>query len=137
MEHSSFHPPISHFFFEDKDKIYKYHGYCHYKMKVRGNSFVQMALGQKVLTFKDGDKYEWNYPENLVSGLIFGKRLLHVIGNILIKNLNNNIECLIEIYEGSGWFSSDVHLLDHVEGVIRNINDHEEVFARVEGSYMK
>ena len=44
-----------------------------------------------------------------------GDRISRKMGKMKVVSKKNNIECVIDFYEGGGWFGSDIHLLDYFE----------------------
>lgn len=115
IEHTSHHPPISHFFVEDSQKKYKIHGYYEYKAKLKGNIVIGKQAGPSVIEFSDGEVVEWVQPEAKLSGLLWGTRTLEWTGDVVFDSKKANLHCSLKFGEGSGYFSKGKHTTDYFE----------------------
>lgn len=95
VEHISHHPPISSFIIEDFRDWYKYHGLQNYKVNFKfPNGFTGKREGLNTIDFSDGSRVEFDYPDIILRGLLFGKRIFGYGGKISFKmfgNENQNI----------------------------------------------
>ena len=96
-EQTSHHPPISNFEIFGKDNKWKCTATCNFTID---SGMIQVDVFQKgkfVLTFADGDSYEWEFPDVVVRGLVYGDRIVRVAGQFTIKNEQHGLECAIKL----------------------------------------
>ncbi len=115
MEHTSHHPPISHFLINDFDNQYKYFGHYEYKASLRGNALVGKQEGPNKVLFKDGQEIVFMLPPIKISGLLFGTRIIELYENITFRDEKNDLICKLQFYEGGGFFQSRLHPSDYFE----------------------
>ena len=97
-EQTSHHPPISHFLIEGPaSQPFKMHGYIEYKVAVQGAfSSVKVTMpGRVMLELPDGTKYESEYPEMQVEGLMSDTKVLNAFGSMKVKDITNNYEVVV------------------------------------------
>ncbi|CAK93395.1 unnamed protein product (macronuclear) [Paramecium tetraurelia] len=102
IEHTSHHPPISHFYIEHFRKKYRFYGHFEYQAALRYNAVIGHQVGESVVEFSDGQRITFSMPPVKVSGLIYGARLLEWYGSIKFVDQKNNIVCDIKFSEGAG-----------------------------------
>jgi hypothetical protein len=106
-EHTSHHPPISHFLIEHPEGLYKMYGYYEFTGKMGKNSLYSGLRGPNTLEFKDGTKIRFNAPDWKLGGTIFGSRTIDVEGSMLWEDLDNKLRAVIVMntYKSGGFFS--------------------------------
>lgn len=112
LEHTSHHPPISHFLAIDVQKKWKYWGYYEYQAKLRGNSVIGKQEGPNNVGFPDGTVIKFNCPAVRVSGFLYGDRICELFGSIRFEDKKNDMQLEISFTEPSGFFSSASHPTD-------------------------
>lgn len=115
VEHTSHHPPISHFLIFDFAKQYRYYGYYEYKASLKGNSLVGKQDGPNKIVFYDGQEIVYHLPPIKISGLLFGKRVIELYENITFRDEKNDFVCKLQFYEGGGIFRTRLHPSDYFE----------------------
>jgi hypothetical protein len=137
VEHTSHHPPISNFFVQGPDNLYKLYGHYEYKMKISPNSLTSDQDGPNVVEFHDGQKIAYHYPFIEIKGLIFGDRVVYSTGNMVFEDVQNDLKAVIVFDYGKkkSFFSSRKKgtKLDEFEGLIyipkKNVKNKKEVYA--------
>lgn len=142
IEHTSHHPPISNFYVEGPDSIYKLYGHYEYKMKISPNSLLSDQDGPNVIEFRDGQKIVYRYPYIQIKGLIFGDRMIYGTGNMIFEDVDNNLKAVVIFDYGKkrGFLSSRKKGSKHdeidgliyhpkVEGKKENKKDKKDVHA--------
>lgn len=115
VEHSSHHPPISHFLMIDSEKLYQYFGYYEYKASLKGNALGGKQDGPNYVKFKDGQLIKFSLPPIKISGLLWGRRIIEWYGAIEFKDEKNDLYCKLKFYEPDGYFSKRMHSSDYFE----------------------
>lgn len=82
-EHTSHHPPISHYLLEGPNEIYKMSGYYEFIGKMGGNSLTSGLRGPCKLEFKDGTVIRFNAPDFKLSGTVMGERTIECVGSLV------------------------------------------------------
>ncbi|KRW98586.1 hypothetical protein PPERSA_09739 [Pseudocohnilembus persalinus] len=136
IEHTSHHPPISHYILQDPQKTFKFTGYYEYKAKLTytGNSIIGRQQGPQTITFKDGQKITWELPSQKVNGFIIGDRTLEWMGTSLFKDHKSGYQCEIKFFE-SGFLTSAKHSTDHFEGNIVHESNPQKVISKAFGCW--
>eukprot|EP01017_Pseudomicrothorax_dubius_P034450 TRINITY_DN4722_c0_g1_i1.p1 TRINITY_DN4722_c0_g1~~TRINITY_DN4722_c0_g1_i1.p1 ORF type:complete len:695 (+),score=157.69 TRINITY_DN4722_c0_g1_i1:65-2149(+) len=137
IEHTSHHPPVSNFMMIDFNKRWKMTGYYEYKGALRGNSIVGRQEGPNVVTFNDGSSIKFNCPNVRLSGFLYGDRIIQPFGDISFEDKKNDICLKLTFYEGSGFFSQNLHPSDYFEGNITKISAPDEILSRAKGSFVE
>jgi len=158
VEHTSHHPPISNFFVQGPNNLYKLYGHYEYKMKITPNSLTSEQDGPNIIEFNDGQKITYRYPFVEIRGLIFGDRLVYGTGNMIFEDVENNLKAVIIFDYGKkkSFFSSRKKgvKIDEIEGLIyipkkdvvknkkevyeiKDIKDINKPLAPITGSWLK
>lgn len=113
VEHTSHHPPVSHFFMLDSEKLYRCYGHYEYKASLKGNALAGKQDGPNYVKFYDGQVISYSLPPISISGLLWGSRIIEWFGKIEFKDELNNLYCCLKFYEGEGFFSKRLHPSDY------------------------
>jgi hypothetical protein len=84
LEHTSHHPPISHFLLEGPNKSYRMYGYYEFCGSFGANSFVSGLRGPCTIEFADGNTLRFNGPDFKIGGSMYGDRTVEPTGSIVI-----------------------------------------------------
>lgn len=82
-EHTSHHPPISHYLLEGPNGSYKMSGYYEFIGKMGGNSLTSGLRGPCKLEFQDGTVIRFNAPDFKLSGTVMGERTIECVGSLV------------------------------------------------------
>jgi hypothetical protein len=94
-EHTSHHPPISHFLIEHPEGLYRMHGYYEFIGKMGKNSLTSGLRGPNILQFKDGTVIRFNAPDWKLGGTILGARTIEGEGSIVWEDLKNKLRAVV------------------------------------------
>ena len=122
-EHTSHHPPISHFLLEGKQD-YKMSGYYEVTGKMGGNNLVSGLRGPNNLVFKDGHHIRFGFPSFKLGGTVMGERTVEAIGSCTFEDLTNNRKAVLicNTFKKTGWIrSTTTGCKDHVQGIIYDV----------------
>ncbi|KAM3139836.1 hypothetical protein pb186bvf_008078 [Paramecium bursaria] len=135
IEHTSHHPPISHFFILDQQKRYKFYGHYEYQAALRYNAVIGHQIGDNVIEFNDGQKIVYNMPPARVSGLLFGQRVQDWYNSIKFNDQKNGLQCEVKFSEGAGMIiGRNAKPTDYLEGTLFHFN---RVIAKITGSWLE
>ncbi|CAD8169140.1 unnamed protein product [Paramecium octaurelia] len=135
IEHTSHHPPISHFYIEHFRKKYRFYGHFEYQAALRYNAVIGHQVGENAVEFSDGQRIAFSMPPAKVSGLIYGARLLEWYGSIKFVDQKNDMVCDIKFSEGAGMLiGRNQKPTDYFEGTLFQ---HNRVISKVEGSWLE
>ena len=85
MEHTSHHPPISHFLMMGRG--YELSGYFDFKVKMTAGSLTVHADGPINVKFDDGTHIVFKFPKNKATGLLMGTKKAFHDGVIEMEDL--------------------------------------------------
>ena len=107
-EHTSHHPPITHFLLEGPNKKFRMHGYYEFIGKMGKNSLTSGLRGPNTIEFADGTKIRFNAPDFRLGGTMMGDRTIEGVGTIVYEDLKNLVKavCILGTFEKGGFFSS-------------------------------
>lgn len=88
-EHTSHHPPITHYLLEGPSESYRLHGYYEFIGKMGKNSLTSGLRGPATVEFPDGTKIRFNAPDFKLGGTIMGERTIECTGSIVFEDLRN------------------------------------------------
>ncbi|EGR32781.1 oxysterol binding, putative [Ichthyophthirius multifiliis] len=94
-EQISHHPPISYFYACGPQKSYKFYGYYLYEAKAGWNSLTLKNKGKRFLSFKDGQKINYNFGYEYYSGTFMGTMKTETLGSVTFTDFENKIEAII------------------------------------------
>lgn len=132
-EHTSHHPPITHFHVVDANKRFTFSGYYELKGKLKGNSVIAHQYGPNNIKFKDGSIVTFILPPFKLNGLLFGARIMEFQDNIVFTDKKNDLQAKLTFYENTSMFSKNLHPTDHFEGAITKISDPSHEYSKFEG----
>ena len=106
-EHTSHHPPISHFLLEGPNNCYRMHGYYEFTGKMGSNSLTSGLKGPNTIEFADGTSVRFNAPDWRLGGTVMGERTIEGVGSIAYEDLSNQLKAVIVLgtYKAGGFFS--------------------------------
>lgn len=88
-EHTSHHPPITHYLLEGPNNSYKVHGYYEFIGKMGKNSLTSGLRGPCTVEFPNGVRIRFNAPDFKIGGTIMGDRTIEGLGSIVFEDLAN------------------------------------------------
>ena len=88
-EHTSHHPPITHYLLEGPNGSYRLYGYYEFIGKMGKNSLTSGLRGPCTAEFPDGTKIRFNAPDFKLGGTIYGERTIEGCGSIVFEDLAN------------------------------------------------
>ena len=106
-EHTSHHPPITHYLLEGPNNSYRLYGYYEFIGKMGKNSLTSGLRGPSTIEFPDGGRIRFNAPDFKLGGTIMGARTIEGVGSILFEDLNNQLRSVVQLgtFKSSGFFS--------------------------------
>lgn len=96
-EQISHHPPISAFQIESPNGTWKCSATCNFSVASGPLQVDVKQSGIFRLEFDDGGVFEWEFPTISVLGIIKGTRYVKIKGPFEIKDLQNDLVCVVEI----------------------------------------
>ena len=105
-EHTSHHPPITHFNMEPSDGSYSYFGYYEFTASMSANSLKSGLRGPNNVVFADGQHIRFRTPDWKLGGTVMGDRTIEADGNIFFEDITNNYKaCIVfSTYKKKGFF---------------------------------
>ncbi|EGR28111.1 oxysterol binding, putative [Ichthyophthirius multifiliis] len=94
-EQISHHPPISYFLIFGPNNSYKYYGRYDYDAKAGLNSLSIYNKGQRSIIFNDGQKIDFDFPNEQYSGTLIGTLKQESIGKMVFQDIQNDLNCEI------------------------------------------
>lgn len=91
------HPPVSYFLVVGPNKLYKYWGYYLVEGRAGLNSVTILNKGRRAIQFKDGQKIEFDFPDELYSGTFFGQLRQESINKLTFEDKVNKLKCVVEL----------------------------------------
>ena len=123
-EHTSHHPPITHYLLEGPDNAYRMYGYYEFIGKMGKNSLTSGLRGPSTIEFADGSQIRFNAPDFKLGGTIMGERTIEAVGSIVFEDLANRLRAVVKLgtFTQSGFFSkTSTGSRSDYEGVIYRI----------------
>ena len=121
MEHTSHHPPVSHFHMHPKDQGYQFWGYYEFTGKMGGNSLKSGLRGPNNIRFSDGQHIRFRVPDFKLGGTVMGDRTIEATGSISFEDITNNLKAVVifSTYKKSGfWKKKESGKRDEYTGII-------------------
>ncbi|CEL98315.1 unnamed protein product [Vitrella brassicaformis CCMP3155] len=135
MEHTSHHPPISHFQADGPDGLFRFWGFYEFKGQLKGNAAVGRQEGPLVVEFHDGGRVEYTMPAAKLSGLIWGARTFEWVDRLRFEDRANGLTCtLVLAPDGRPLFGLPRTPVDTLRGSIKK--DGKSVVS-VTGSWLE
>ncbi|MES1910189.1 MAG: hypothetical protein MHM6MM_002834 [Cercozoa sp. M6MM] len=75
-EQVAHHPPISAFDVRAHDDSFRLHGMHEFKSNMTVNRIVGMQVGPNHVDFKDGSRITFDYPDFVLTGVMYGDRII-------------------------------------------------------------
>jgi len=88
-EHTSHHPPITHYLLEGPNKEYRVFGYYEFIGKMGKNSLTSGLRGPCTVEFRDGTRIRFNAPDFRLGGTIVGERTIETAGSLVFEDLKH------------------------------------------------
>ncbi len=89
LEHTSHHPPITHYLLEGANGAYRMSGYYEFIGKMGKNSLTSGLRGPSTVVFPDGTKIRFNAPDFKLGGTIMGERTIETVGSLVFEDLSH------------------------------------------------
>jgi hypothetical protein len=122
-EHTSHHPPISHYLLENEH--YTLSGYYEFFGKMGGNSLTSGLRGPSTLEFKnDGTRIVFNAPDFKLGGTVMGERTIECCGSLVFHDAANRIKAVVQLntFKNAGYFvGSASGCRSGIDGVIYEV----------------
>lgn len=120
-EHTSHHPPITHFLVEGANNAYRMYGHYEIAGRLGKNSFYSHLTGPTTVEFADGQKIRFSGQGFRLGGTIMGERTIEPAGAIQYEDTQNCLKSIIKFgtFKKSGYWNKTVTGgKDCYEGVI-------------------
>ncbi len=156
VEHTSHHPPMSHFYMLGPNTSYKMYGHYIYRIHMSGNTLEGQQEGPNVVEFSNGQKITFRYPKIKIHGMIYGKRMIYPSGVMTFEDPDNRLRAAVVFNHGKsrGLFSSRKKgtKIDDFDGImyyakrgskmpkieqLKELTDVERPVGQVTGSWLK
>lgn len=157
-EHTSHHPPITHYLLEDAEGKYKFYGSAEMTASLGANNLKAGQEGDNFVEFTEfGHKIRVNPPKYILGGTVMGDRTMNVEDAWVYHDETHGFKAVIifnPIMKSGGMFSSHTFAgkYDDFRGVIykpdpkktppksykkfKDINDIKESICFIEGSWI-
>eukprot|EP00916_Digyalum_oweni_P024646 GHVL01040778.1.p1 GENE.GHVL01040778.1~~GHVL01040778.1.p1 ORF type:complete len:897 (-),score=258.97 GHVL01040778.1:339-3029(-) len=144
MEHTSHHPPISHYLLKSNNNHinYELYGYYEYAGRFTNGCAIGKQTGPSTIKFTDGTIIKYTLPSMKLCGLLWGERSIDWIDNIIFNDITNNMICNIKLYQKKSisiFNNIKYPLSDEFIGNICRINgqNDETVLSKITGSWLE
>ena len=120
-EHTSHHPPITHFLFEHPAKLWQLTGYYEFHASMGMNHAHTVLRGPNNIKFKDGTLIRYNTFEWNLHGTVRGERMIEVTNSMVFEDITNGIRALVcfNTTKKTSYFSWETTgRTDGIEGII-------------------
>jgi len=97
-EQISHHPAISAFEIHGQKNKWKCSSQCQFSISAGPRKALIKQAGVFSLSLSDGTMYEWEFPDITVWGVIYGDRIIQIEGPVTIRDITNDLECIIELW---------------------------------------
>ena len=106
-EHTSHHPPITHYLLEGPGNAYRMYGYYEIFGKMGKNSLTSGLRGPCTIEFPDGTRINFNAPDFRIGGTIMGDRTVEAISSIVFEDLVHQLRAVVVLgtFQSKGFFS--------------------------------
>lgn len=106
-EHTSHHPPITHFLVEGPNNSYRMHGYYEFIGSMGKNNLTSGLRGPINLEFPDGGRLRFNVLDWKLGGTLMGDRTIELTGSLVVEDIQNETKAVMVVstYKTSGMFS--------------------------------
>jgi hypothetical protein len=148
-EQSSHHPPVTNWQLIGPSHRFHFYGAGEWwaGFKNLGNTVRGHQKGQSYVDFKDGTQIEFNLPQVICSGFLWGDRIIEYEGLARFEDKKKKLRCDVTISPPtggwfSGWFGKSTKLpTDYLRGEIYRVDENAEgekgeVLSTLEGSWL-
>lgn len=134
-EQTSHHPPISNFQIHGVNDSWICSAECKFDISVGMFEVDVMQSGVLHLTLSDGVKYEFQFPNIAVFGIIRGDRIVRMMNPFLVKDVTNQLEAALT-FNPKVDRSKGINVSTHTTlyGGIRKIGE-TEFISEMHGDY--
>lgn len=150
MEQSSHHPPVSNFEVIGPDNSWHVYGFGEWSAGFRANSVKGRQSGPMIAAFPDGTKISFELPWTIISGLIFGERVMEYVEIVKFRDPKNNLALDLQFAPPApptsgffGWLNSKKPPSDYITGNLYQTSSEnnepkegDKVVAEVSGSWL-
>ncbi|OQR95431.1 oxysterol binding protein [Thraustotheca clavata] len=91
MEHIQHHPPVSAFYVDGPNGLYKLHGRYEFESNMSGNSITNYQNGITSFECANGVMLKYELPQLKMGGVMFGDRLVEWSGHARFNDAQNNL----------------------------------------------
>jgi len=91
LEQSSHHPPVSNFEIIGANNKWYLYGFGEWSAGFRGNSIKGRQAGPMVAAFSDGTKISFELPWTVISGFLFGERVMEYVETVKFRDTKNKL----------------------------------------------
>ena len=107
LEQTSHHPPVTHWYMEGPNNLYKFFGHGQIKAGLAGpNTIKASKLGKHTIVFKNGDKLDYTAPKMQINGVVLGQRTINFVGSFEVIDHKNDLSAIFNFKEAEGLASS-------------------------------
>jgi len=125
MEQSSHHPPVSNFEVFPTDNSWKMYGHAEATAQFGANKITGRQVGPVFIEFQDGTKIEFELPSVVISGFLFGERIMEFIEICRFRDRKNNLALDLQFAPPAppstgffSWFTTKKPPSDYITGNI-------------------
>jgi len=150
MEQSSHHPPVSNFEILGPNGSWHLYGFGEWSAGFRANSVKGRQSGPMIAAFPDGTKISFELPWTIISGLIFGERVMEYVEIVKFRDPKNNLALNLQFAPPAppsngffGWLNSKKPPSDYITGKLYQTTsennepkESDKVLLEVTGSWM-
>ncbi len=129
----SHHPPISRFLLISGNN-WRFHGYYEFIAKLKGftgNVIGGCLRGPNIVDFGNGDTITYNLPNQNITGLMYGKRVIEWDGRMDFYDSKNNIQASLSFTEPPSFFQKFTDPTDVFRG---HLKQEDKIICEIYGS---
>ncbi|RLN63187.1 hypothetical protein BBJ28_00009738 [Nothophytophthora sp. Chile5] len=130
MEHVGHHPVTSAFSVMGPKGLYQLSGMLEFEAVTSRNSIVNRQVGTVAITFQDGAVVTYTMPEIKMSGLLFGDRVVEIVGSSRFEDATNHLVGELNFDANNGFLKKSQG--DDIKGHIYPAKNGDSVLAQTE-----
>lgn len=120
-EHTSHHPPRTHFLVEQPDNKWRLSGHYECFGNVGWNDLKSGFRGPNVVEFPDGGVIRFNTVDFKIGGTVAGERTIRAYGTVVFEDIQNGLKAFINMntFQAAGWvYGKEKGSKDAIKGII-------------------
>ncbi|CAK4082701.1 unnamed protein product [Aphanomyces euteiches] len=133
LEHVKHHPPISAFYMEGPNGLYRLSGMCEFEAHLAGNTVVNAQAGQVKIEFANGAVVTYEMPKFKMHGIVLGERMFEFTGDCSFVDTASNLRGTLGM-DGNSSFLGKSHA-DDIKGTIKG--GKPVVVSKIGGSWLR